>query len=195
MAHASLDTGLSDKKTKTMKTTLIVSTVAVAMGMAAQAADGSSNTTSSSTSTDSSITAPSTSVDPRERPFEIGAIFGEPTGLSLKYWLSDTMAVDGGLGWSFDDDTDLQVHSDLLWHTFELFPVSEGALALYFGVGVRAQFRDNRDDVFGIRIPVGVNYLFEQVPVSVFAEVAPVLDVAPDTDGGFMAGIGARYRF
>jgi hypothetical protein len=168
-----------------MKKLLLASAMVLAVGTAAKAADGS---TSDALST-------STSTDPLDRPFEAGVIFGEPTGLSLKYWFSDTLAVDGGLGWSFDDDTDLQVHSDVLWHTFELLPVSEGALAFYFGVGVRAQFRDNRDDVVGIRIPVGVNYLFEQVPVSIFAEVAPVLDVAPDTDGSFMAGIGARYRF
>ena len=167
-----------------MKKELLVLSVVVALGMVATAADSSTE-----------LTASSTSVDPLERPFEAGAIFGEPTGLSLKYWFSDTMAVDGGLGWSFDDDTDLQVHSDVLWHTFELLPVSKGALAFYFGAGVRAQFRDNRDDVLGIRIPIGVNYLFEEVPVSIFAEVVPVLDVAPDTDGDFMAGIGARYRF
>jgi hypothetical protein len=175
-----------------MKKLLLASAMVLAVGTAAKAADGSTSGAESSTS--NGLTT-STSTDPLDRPFEAGVIFGEPTGLSLKYWFSDKVAVDGGLGWSFDDDTDLQVHSDVLWHTFELLPVSEGALAFYFGVGVRAQFRDNRDDVVGIRIPVGVNYLFEQVPVSIFAEVAPVLDVAPDTDGDFMAGIGARYRF
>jgi hypothetical protein len=177
-----------------MKKTIIVSSMLVALGTVANAADSSTNATDGSTG-NSSITAPATDVDPRERPFEIGAIFGEPTGLSLKYWLSDTMAVDGGLGWSFDDETDVHVHSDVLWHNFEWLPVSEGSLAVYFGVGARAKFRDNRDDLFGIRFPIGLNYLFRDVPVSVFAEVAPVLDLAPSTRGALTAGIGARYRF
>lgn len=134
-------------------------------------------------------------MNPTERPFEAGAIFGEPTGLSLKYWTSETMAIDGGLGWSFKDDTDFHVHSDLLWHNFEWLKVPEGQLPVYFGVGARAKFRDHRDDLVGIRFPIGLNYLFANAPVSVFVEVAPVLDVAPSTRGGITAGIGARYRF
>ena len=130
-----------------------------------------------------------------DRKFEAGAIFGEPTGASLKYWLNDTMAVDGALGWSFDSDTDFYIHSDLLWHKFDVFKVSKGELPLYFGAGGLVKLRDNRDDIVGVRIPVGVNYLFEDVPVSLFLEVAPVLRVAPSTRGDFTAGIGARYRF
>src|SRR5258708_39192418 len=32
--------------------------------------------------------------------FGVGAIFGEPTGVSVKYWLSDKHAIDGALAWS-----------------------------------------------------------------------------------------------
>lgn len=38
------------------------------------------------------------------RRFEAGAIFGEPTGASLKYWFNDTWAIDGVLGWAFHQD-------------------------------------------------------------------------------------------
>lgn len=127
--------------------------------------------------------------------FEVGAIFGEPTGLSLKYWMSDTMALDGGVGWSFSHEDDLHLHSDVLWHKFDVFNVSKGQLPLYFGVGARMKFRDNRDDLFGIRFPIGISYLFEDAPVSLFLEVAPVLDVSPDTDGELTAGIGVRFCF
>lgn len=127
--------------------------------------------------------------------FEVGAIFGEPTGLSLKYWMNDTMALDGGVGWSFRDEDDLHLHSDVLWHNFDVFKVSKGRLPLYYGVGARVKFRDNRDDLVGIRFPIGISYLFEDAPVSLFLEVAPVLDVAPDTDGDFTAGIGVRFCF
>jgi hypothetical protein len=141
------------------------------------------------------LTAPSTGVDPQDRPFEAGVIFGEPTGLSLKYWVSDVMAIDGGVGWSFDDDTDLHLHGDVLWHNFDVFNVSKGELPIYFGVGARGQFRDNRDDRAGIRFPIGINYLFEDVPLSLFLEIAPVLDVVPSTRGDLTAGIGLRFRF
>jgi len=169
---------------------IIITTMTLGMlAVTIQAADD----TAASSSME--ITSPSTGVDPLERPFEVGAIFGEPTGLSLKYWVSPTMAIDGGAGWSFDDDTDFHLHADLLWHNFEWLPVPKGALPVYFGVGARGQFRDNRDDRAGIRFPIGMSYLFEDVPVSIFVEVAPVLDVVPSTHGDLTAGIGARYRF
>lgn len=159
------------------------------LGMTPQAAE------STGASSSPQLTAPSTGVDPLDRPFEAGVIFGEPTGLSLKYWVSETMAVDGGVGWSFDDDADLHLHADVLWHNFDLFDVSKGELPIYFGVGARGQFRDNHDDRFGIRFPIGINYLFEEIPLSLFLEIAPVLDLAPSTRGDFTAGIGVRYRF
>jgi len=41
-----------------------------------------------------------------------GIIIGEPIGGSLKYWFNDTLAIDGAIGWSSHDDTDLYVHSE-----------------------------------------------------------------------------------
>lgn len=131
-----------------------------------------------------------------DRRFEVGAIFGEPTGASLKYWFNDRLAIDGVLGWAFhQDDIDFYVHSDVLYHFPEMFHVSRGELLPYVGVGLSAKFRDDRDDIWGIRVPIGVEYLFDNCPVSVFGEVAPVLDVAPGARGDFSVGIGARYRF
>lgn len=130
-----------------------------------------------------------------DRRFEAGLVLGEPTGASLKYWFNDTLAVDSALGWSFHRETDLYLHGDVLWHKFDLFRVPEGELPLYFGVGARVKFRDNNDDRVGIRLPVGVTYLFANTPVSLFIEVAPIIDFTPSTQGGFTAGIGARYRF
>jgi len=130
-----------------------------------------------------------------EGRFGAGLILGEPTGASLKYWLNDTMALDGAVGWSFHRETDLHLHSDVLWHKFDLFSVPEGRLPLYFGVGARVKFRDHDHDQVGIRLPVGVSYIFEKIPVDIFLEVAPIIDFTPAVRGGFSAGIGARYWF
>lgn len=127
--------------------------------------------------------------------FAAGLVLGEPTGASLKYWLDRRMAIDGAIGWSFYRGSDFHIHSDFLWHRYDVFHVSEGELPLYFGVGARVKFRDNADDLVGIRIPVGVSYLFQDVPVDVFFEVAPIIDVAPSLRGSFTVGVGARYRF
>ena len=127
--------------------------------------------------------------------FGAGVLFGEPTGLSLKYFFTDVVAIDGALGWSFESETDFHLHSDILWHMNGLVESPEGQLALYFGAGARVKFREHEDDRFGIRVPVGVSYMFERVPVDVFAEVAPILDLAPSTRGAFNAGIGVRFWF
>jgi len=178
-----------------MKKTLLTTTAAACVGMTVYTAEINENATNPPATSSTPLTTSSPSLSMNDRRFEAGAIFGEPTGASLKYWLNDQVAVDGAVGWTFRDDSDFYLHSDVLWHAFEVFPVSKGALPLYFGVGGLAKFRDNADDIYGIRFPIGVNYLFENAPVSLFLEVAPVLDVAPSTRGDITAGIGVRYRF
>jgi hypothetical protein len=128
--------------------------------------------------------------------FGAGVILGEPTGLSLKYWLNDTMAVDGAAGWSYADNTDFYVHSDVLWHKFDLLTVPQGRLPLYFGVGGLVRFRnDGNDNQVGIRAPVGLSYIFDRMPIDIFVEIAPALDVSPSVRGDITGGIGVRYWF
>jgi len=130
------------------------------------------------------------------RKLGAGVIVGEPTGGSLKYWLNDSMAIDGAVGWSSHDNTDLYVHSDVLWHNFDLIPVSKGRLPVYFGAGGLVRFRDNnKDNQAGVRAPVGLSYMFENTPVDIFAEIGPALDVTPHTRGEVTGGIGIRYWF
>ncbi|MDD5141579.1 MAG: hypothetical protein PHY43_15120 [Verrucomicrobiales bacterium] len=125
-----------------------------------------------------------------------GVIVGEPTGGSVKYWFNDTLAIDGAVGWSSHDNTDLYLHSDVLWHNFDLIPVSQGRLPVYFGAGGLVRFRDdNKDNQVGVRVPVGLSYMFDNAPLDVFAELGPALDVAPHVRGEITGGIGIRYWF
>jgi hypothetical protein len=135
------------------------------------------------------------------RQFGIGIIAGEPTGLSVKYWLDDTQAIDGAAAWSFWDDDGFQLHADYLWHNFDLIDAGgvEGKLPVYYGVGARLKFEedngkgDDGDTVFGIRVPLGISYLFEQGRLDVFAEIVPVLDLAPDVDLDLQLAVGLRF--
>jgi hypothetical protein len=65
---------------------------------------------------------------------------------------------------------------------------------LYFGIGGRIIFQSN-DTNLGIRVPVGLDYLFSSAPVDIFLEVVPILDLTPSTDLDFGGGIGVRYWF
>jgi len=153
---------------------------------------------STATATNNNVRATPVSSSYAQR-FGVGIILGEPTGASLKYWLNDTLAIDGALGASFDDDDDddssFYLHSDLLWHNFDLIPVSRGRLPVYLGAGALVRFRDDEDNQVGVRIPVGISYMFDNAPIDIFAEIAPTIDVAPDVRGEVTGGIGIRFWF
>lgn len=121
-------------------------------------------------------------------------MLGEPTGLSLKYWLNESFAVDGGIGASFRHDDGLQLHSDVLWHAFGLIDCPNGKFAPYLGLGMRGKFEEG-DDRAGLRFPIGISYMFDSHPIDVFFEVAPIMDFTPDVDGDFNIAVGARFWF
>jgi hypothetical protein len=70
---------------------------------------------------------------------------------------------------------------------------SKGRLPLYFGIGARLKLGDPTR--FGVRIPVGVSYIFEEASLDIFFELVPIFDLAPDTDFKVGWGIGIRYYF
>ena len=127
--------------------------------------------------------------------FGLGPILGEPIGVSAKVWLSDKLAVDGGLGWSFVDPDGCQLHGDVLFHKFDLLRADNRDLPLYVGVGGRVKFPEHGDNMAGIRVPVGISYLMHDQRLEFYAEVAPILDVAPTTTLNWNGGIGIRYYF
>ena len=126
--------------------------------------------------------------------FGVGLIAGEPTGLSAKLWLGRNTAIDGAAAWSFSGVDALHLHADFLVHRFDLARVERGALPAYYGVGGRLKIRD-QDSQFGVRIPLGLAYLFEATPVDVFLEMVPLVDLVPDTDFELNASVGVRYFF
>lgn len=125
--------------------------------------------------------------------FGAGVVLGEPSGLSAKLWTSHTNAFDFGVGWTFEHQNSIHMNADYLWHNFNALKVNEGQLPIFYGVGARLTVGNTGR--LGIRIPVGVNYLFEHDPIGVFFEVAPILDLAPSTEFDANAGIGIRYYF
>src|SRR6267142_3955765 len=94
----------------------------------------------------------------------IGTELGQPMGVTAKYWLNSTLAVDGALGYHFNSNFDM--HSDILWHSFSSFDVSNGRLPFYLGAGGRVLL--GNDSQFGIRLPVGLSYLSSNQPLELF---------------------------
>ncbi len=126
--------------------------------------------------------------------FGLGAMFGAPTGLSMKYWFTESTALDGALAWHFGDDQRLQIHADHLWHIpVPSWNVPNGRLPVYVGAGLRVIAGDHPEA--GVRIPLGLAYLAAKAPIEVFAEIVPVVEFAPDTSGELDGAIGVRYYF
>ena len=134
-----------------------------------------------------------TSLNAQHRGTGLGIIVGEPTGISFKYWTTSTTAFDAALAWSFIDEGAFHIHADYLLHSFYLITVPEGKLPFYYGIGGR--LKTSGDTRFGVRVPVGLDYLFQTAPVDIFLEVVPILDLTPKTDFKINAALGARYFF
>lgn len=125
--------------------------------------------------------------------YELGVIVGEPTGLSGKMNLADGGAVDAALAWSTSDDDSLSFHADRLWYRHGVFSPSQGTLPVYYGVGGRIKLEDKSR--VGVRFPVGLQYFFSDVRFTAFGELAPILDLVPDTEFRLSVAVGFRVIF
>ena len=124
----------------------------------------------------------------------IGIIAGEPSGFSFKWWNENDTAIDGATGWSIGD-SDFYIHGDYLWHRVIEDEKIDGSAPLYYGIGARMILRDDKDSRFGVRIPIGLDYLFDNGRFDVFVEIAPIFNVIPKTDFSLSGGVGARFYF
>ncbi len=120
----------------------------------------------------------------------VGIILGDPTGISAKYWIDKTNAIDAAVG--FDR---FSVHADYLFHFWNVFPQTGGGeFGAYAGPGL--VFKDKKhDNMVGVRFALGAVYELNQYPVEFFAELVPVFELSPDTDLNLDGGIGIRYFF
>jgi len=127
-----------------------------------------------------------------EGNFGLGAMVGEPSGITGKLYLSESIAVDSTVSWSFINDK-LYIHSDYLHHFPGIFGSDIPTLAGYTGIGGMIELKDNPE--IGLRIPFGLSYMIPDTPVELFFEIVPMVLLAPETDGALNGGLGARYYF
>ncbi len=123
--------------------------------------------------------------------FGLGIVLGDPTGISFKKWAGDRGAIDGGVGWNLNADI-FHVHVDYLVHFMNAIEVNQGQLPLYLGIGGSLNAGNNITH-FGVRVPFGINYIFGDAPLDLFAEIAPGLQLIDQTDLLLEGGIGIRF--
>jgi hypothetical protein len=138
--------------------------------------------------------------------FGVGASIGvtngpgaaNPIGLAAKGWLSDRQALAGMTSFFIGSDTQRSywvIQGDYLFHNFNELQVEEGYLALYVGAGAQFTVVEDTDNQFGLRAPVGADYMLGSAPVDLFVEIAPTLNVTDPTSLRFDGAIGFRYFF
>jgi len=142
------------------------------------------------------------------KDFGLGVVFGEPTGITAKFWQGSSAAFDAGVAYAWSDY--FLFYGDYLQHFPALFGNSTpfvSQLKPYVGIGAVMIISDrgNRrggwfgdDDAslgLGARIPLGVEWLAPTVPLGVFVELVPGVGVFPRVFGFFNGGIGIRYYF
>jgi len=142
----------------------------------------------------------------QERPFGLGVMLGEPTGISAKLWTSSANAFDFGLGWSVGGDrigkydgyysggSRVHFHMDYLWHSFDVIHSSE-RFPLYYGLGGRINSGAGYSSSAAIRGVFGIAWLPRETNIDVFLELAPSLQLSPSSGFGLDAAIGVRYFF
>lgn len=139
------------------------------------------------------------------KTFGIGLILVEPTGLTAKYYLSESTALDFAFGEydRFRNDDDLGAHFDFLWHPLTLATADPFIVPLYFGLGARIvddeeEPGDDDDLTIGLRAPVGVALDFNRVPIDIFVELALLIELVndeTDDDVDLDVALGVRYYF
>lgn len=136
---------------------------------------------------------------PNNADKSLGFIVGDPIGFSFKYWMDrgflkgDDHAIDTAIGWKLVNGVGVELKSDYVVHKYGIIPVEVGKAPVYYGLGLRLLAGDKSN--IGVRIPVGINYLFQDEPFDAFLEIAPLLAVYPETDIDLSLAIGLRYRF
>lgn len=131
----------------------------------------------------------------QDKKFGVGGVINGPNGISVKAWISEDMAIGGAISFSIDDQWGFfQIHADFLKHKLFNQDSDTGDFHIYYGGGLRYFTSDSFDEI-GIRLPVGVSYVFKDLPFDLFLETAPVVVVDPRFYTEFEGGAGFRFYF
>ena len=139
------------------------------------------------------------------KTFGLGLMLGAPTGLSGKYFLDSSHALDFGFGGMryYRGRDGFHAHLDYLWHPVTLVKAQPFEIPLYLGIGARLfDFSDKYADdtiALGVRAPIGIAFDFNNVPLDIFFELALVADFYVDYRDNLGAdvngAVGIRYWF
>ena len=125
----------------------------------------------------------------------VGLLFGFPSsGISVKLPMSPSTSLNGLLGYDLQH-TDLYTRFEYVWYQYDLIPVPKGRLPLYYGPGVHASTGSHSNGGVGVHGVVGIEYQLPSDPLDFFFEVAPGINILPNTNPAISVGLGGRFFF
>jgi hypothetical protein len=131
----------------------------------------------------------------------IGAIVGSTIDFTAKFWMSEKTAFVTSAGFNYWGNGGLHANADFLLHLWS-FDVAEDEMKVYFGPGIGigvyvGSLYYSSNVWFTLRAPGGVGYYFHNMPLEVFAEVAPGTDLFGPWGFDFRwdSYVGARWYF
>ena len=142
----------------------------------------------------------------QKRSFGFGVILGEPSGVSAKMWTSGTTAFDFGVGWSlggdriggydgyYDGSSRIHLHFDYLLHQFYAVG-STGEFPIYYGIGGRFNTGGGYYNSLAVRLVVGLAWMPQEIPIDLFIEFVPSLQLTSKPGFALDSALGARYYF
>lgn len=142
---------------------------------------------------------------PKGKDFGFGIIFGDPLGLTMKFWTTSENAFDVYIGSSYFGN--LRVGADYLWH-FDAF--NSSVVKMYAGVGGVVGFgnghgiwyKENKDKFYywndndigiGARALLGINIIPRRTPLEFFIEIGPLVGLVPNYGVNVDAAAGIRF--
>lgn len=151
----------------------------------------------------STMSEHSLSGNPRKQNFGVGVQVGTFSGLSFEYWNTPDTTLNANLTFT-RGNTALGLHH--LWMFRNAFGSQASAFVPYIGAGALGVWANNSMDsnnfnynndrfTLAAQVPLGMEFLPAMQRFSVFAELAPSLEVTPKTVGFLTADIGARLYF
>lgn len=138
-------------------------------------------------------------VDTKSHVFGMGVSVGEPSGISFKLWINRKSAFASVLAWQNKDR--VYFHLDYLLHNYNVIPKKDltGEVPFYAGCGFSVENTKDSNlspvTSYAVRIILGMDYIFDEMPIDVYGELVPTVIFYPDSGAMLATAIGIRYYF
>lgn len=140
-------------------------------------------------------------------PIGLGAIFGNPSGISALIATGNRSSVNLIAGYDMNRYDDrypgngdccrtggiLYFSADHVWYNYDLIRVPGIRFPVYFGPGV--SWVISHYSSAGVRGVLGVEYQFVDSPFDLFFELAPGINLTPHRVWALDGGLGTRFFF